>query len=109
MSDTLTARLMAEIERREKRANWRTKYGDDSGVSTELAYLAALRGVVELVATWTHEVVDDCWYTCAAATREHDGGETCSDARRGGACDCGLDTRRSQVLAIIAEGLGVKA
>jgi hypothetical protein len=51
-----------------------------------------------------HEVVDgDCWYTCAAATEEADGGQTCDDGRRGGPCDCGRDTRVNRRLRILAQ------
>lgn len=119
----LHARLLAEIERREdiQRMNMmppviqrpieirdltaeaqRMTHADEV-----LAYLGALRKVAERADAWTHEVVDDCWYTCAAATDERDGGETCDDARRGGDCDCGLEARRTQVLAAVATALGV--
>lgn len=49
-----------------------------------------------------HEVVGDCWYTCAAATEEHDGGETCNDDWRGRPCNCGRDARVNRRLAILA-------
>lgn len=50
-----------------------------------------------------HEVVDgDCWYTCAAATEERDGGETCDDNRLGNPCDCGRDARVNRRLLILA-------
>lgn len=50
----------------------------------------------------THEVVEDCWYTCAAATEEHDDGQTCDDKRRGGPCDCGRDARVNRRLRALA-------
>lgn len=44
----------------------------------------------------------DCWYTCAAATQERDGGETCDDDRSGKPCDCGRDTRLESRLRLLA-------
>ncbi|SES03643.1 DUF6221 family protein [Streptomyces qinglanensis] len=49
-----------------------------------------------------HAVVEDCWYTCAAATEERDGGETCDESRLGGPCDCGRDARIDRRLEILA-------
>lgn len=50
-----------------------------------------------------HEVVGDCWYTCVAATEEHDGGETCNDDWRGRPCNCGRDARVNRRLGILAQ------
>lgn len=50
-----------------------------------------------------HAVVDDCWYTCGAATEERDGGETCHETRQGGPCDCGRDARVHRRLAVLAQ------
>lgn len=50
-----------------------------------------------------HEVVEDPWYTCSAATEEHDGGRCCDDNRRGNPCDCGRDARITRRLAILAQ------
>lgn len=60
--------------------------------------------LIDDLLTETHEVVDgDCWYTCAAATEERDGGQTCDDGRRGGPCDCGRDARVNRRLVILAQ------
>lgn len=54
-----------------------------------------------------HYVSDgDCWYTCAAATEERDGGQSCDDERRGKPCDCGRDDRVNRRVRRIAEGWG---
>lgn len=54
-----------------------------------------------------HEVVEgDCWYTCSAATDEHDGGKTCDDTRLGKPCDCGRDARVERRVRLIAESWG---
>jgi hypothetical protein len=50
-----------------------------------------------------HEVIEDPWYTCAAATEEHDGGRCCDQNRRGKPCDCGRDARLNRRLAILAQ------
>jgi hypothetical protein len=67
-----------------------------------LAQCAAMRKIVEDLTAERHEVVEDCWYTCAGATEEHDGGECCDENRRGTGCDCGRDTRVNRRLGILA-------
>lgn len=68
-----------------------------------LAECAAKRAIIEAVGAWRHEVVEDCWYTCAAATEERDGGTCCDDNRRDvGECDCGLDYRVARILGPLA-------
>lgn len=67
-----------------------------------LAECAAKRAIVEVVSAWKHEVVEDCWYTCGAATEERDGGQCCDDARRRTGCDCGLDFRVGAILKPLA-------
>jgi hypothetical protein len=49
-----------------------------------------------------HQVVEDCWYTCPAATEERDGGETCNDADGGKPCNCGRDARVARRLGLLA-------
>lgn len=66
-----------------------------------LALVAGIRAVVADITAEKHEVVEDCWYTCGAATEDRDGGETCDD-RRGPECDCGRDARVDRRLSIIA-------
>jgi hypothetical protein len=61
-----------------------------------------MRKIVEDLTAERHEVVEDCWYTCAGATEEHDGGECCDENRRGTGCDCGRDTRVNRRLGILA-------
>lgn len=69
-----------------------------------IADLDAKLALIDDLLTEKHEVVDgDCWYTCAAATEERDGGETCDDGRRGGPCDCGRDARVNRRLVILAQ------
>lgn len=53
-----------------------------------------------------HEVNEqDCWYTCAVATEERDGGDTCRPrAERPDVCDCGRDRRVGRRLCILAYG-----
>lgn len=53
--------------------------------------------------TERHEVIEDPWYTCSAATEAHDGGRCCDQNRRGKPCDCGRDARVHRRLAILAE------
>lgn len=73
----------------------------------DLEVIADFEAKLALLADLTserHEVVDgDCWYTCAAATEEQDGGETCDDNRRGNPCDCGRDARITRRLRILAQ------
>lgn len=72
-----------------------------------LRRIKAERELLDDLLAERHEVVEgDCWYTCAAATEEHDGGETCDDTRRGKPCDCGRDARVERRIRLIAEGWG---
>ncbi|MEU0102407.1 DUF6221 family protein [Streptomyces sp. NPDC006267] len=48
-----------------------------------------------------HTIVEDCWYTCAAATEERDGDESCDEGRQGGPCDCGRDARVNRRLRLL--------
>ena len=77
---------------------------EDYGVSNfDLDDIESKRAVIAVVQGFKHYVVDeDCWFTCPAATGERDGGETCNDERRGGACSCGLEYRRMQILGPLA-------
>jgi len=69
-----------------------------------LADITAKRAIVERLVSTKHAVLEeDCWYTCAAATVERDGGETCDDNRNGGPCDCGRDARVEGYLALLAQ------
>lgn len=68
-----------------------------------LADLDAKLAIVDDLLAEKHEVVDDCWYTCSAATVERDGGESCDDDRRDGPCDCGRDARVERRLRILAK------
>ena len=67
-----------------------------------LAECAAIRALIADFTAEKHEVVEDCWYTCASATEERDGGECCDDSRRGTGCDCGLEFRARATLAPLA-------
>lgn len=65
--------------------------------------IEAKRALLDLMASRRHHVEEDCWYTCAAATEERDGGECSNDARRGGPCDCGRDSLEQQVALTMAQ------
>ena len=67
-----------------------------------LREVAAKRALLDDLLASRHDVVEDCWYTCAAATEEHDGGETCDASRRGGPCDCGRDARIQRYARLLA-------
>jgi Family of unknown function (DUF6221) len=72
-----------------------------------LRRIKAERASVEDLLAERHDVNDgDCWYTCAAATEEHDGDKTCDDTRLGKPCDCGRDARVERRVRQIAEGWG---
>lgn len=68
-----------------------------------VADLDAKLALVEDILAEPHEVVEDPWYTCSAATEEHDGGRCCDQNRRGKPCDCGRDARVNRRLAILAQ------
>lgn len=67
-----------------------------------LADLDAKLALLKDLLAERHDVVEDCWYTCAAATEERDGGESCNEDRQGGPCDCGRDARVNRRLRILA-------
>jgi hypothetical protein len=69
-------------------------------ITAELALLDDLLAEKHLV------IEGDCWYTCRAATEEHDGGQNCNDGERGMPCDCGRDDRVNRRVRIMAEGWG---
>lgn len=83
---------------------------NDSGVSRHivnfdparvLAECEAKRALIADLNAERHEVVEDCWYTCAAATEDRDGGDCCNDSR-GEDCDCGRDDRVARRLGFLA-------
>lgn len=77
------------------------------GPTALLQRVAAERKLLADLLAERHLVVDgDCWYTCAAATEERDGQETCDDGRRGGDCDCGRDDRVERRVLVLAEAWG---
>lgn len=72
-----------------------------------LRRIAADRALIDDLLAERHFVNDgDCWYTCTAATEEHDGGANCDDDRRGKPCDCGRDPRVQRRVRLVAEGWG---
>jgi len=79
------------------------KYGESAADPGVLADLDAKLALVDDLLAERHQVVEDCWWTCAAATEERDGGETCHDARIGSPCDCGRDERVNRRLGILAQ------
>lgn len=83
----LTTRLLAEIERREGRADYRYRYGDSTHAEETLAYLGALREVVEIHAERTEPMHGPDIQACAAD-------------RHSWPCP---------TIAAVAEGLGVEA
>jgi hypothetical protein len=65
---------------------------------TDSPWLGTVREALEPLRRTKHYVCDeDCWYTCPAATEEHDGGNTCKESTIGGPCDCGLDAHNAKV------------
>lgn len=64
------------------------------------AHRVAEQRVRAEVEAWQHHVSPDCWYTCPAATDAVEG-ETCCNDEAGTDCDCGLDQRRSAILAAL--------
>ncbi|MGW4075995.1 hypothetical protein ACWELB_21200 [Streptomyces asiaticus] len=116
MSADLNAWLDAAISRREAEARetrplWELRkaawpLAPEVNPEAVLRHCAADRKLIADITADQHLVVDDCWYTCAAATEERDGGETCDDTRLGEPCDCGRDARVQRRLRIIAEGYG---
>lgn len=71
------------------------------------ALCRAHRQIIDRITAIKHKVVvDDCWYTCAAATEERDGDTTCR-ADAGPDCDCGRDALVEALLRDLAVGLGV--
>lgn len=84
----------------------RAQYEADAAkADTEYAriYAATHRTLLADLLSERHLVNEsDCWYTCAAATLERDGGETGDDGRAGGPCDCGRDTRLENRLRVLS-------
>jgi hypothetical protein len=70
--------------------------------------VAADRRILADLLAEPHQVVGDCWYTCAAATEDRDGGTTCRDDMEGEPCDCGRDARVERQVLLLAEGYGWK-
>ncbi|MDI5965696.1 DUF6221 family protein [Streptantibioticus silvisoli] len=66
-----------------------------------LRAIEAKRALVADLLAERHLVVDDPWYTCAAATDDHDGGHADAD-RRGQPCGCGRDERVNRRLRLLA-------
>lgn len=78
-----------------------------NGPAAVLRRIAADRKLLDDLLAERHHVNEgDCWYTCAAATEEADGGETCDDKRRGKPCDCGRDMRVARRVRLLAEAWG---
>lgn len=66
-----------------------------------LAECDAKRKLIEHIVGQKHLVVDgDSWFTCAAATEEHDGGTTCREVGGNNNCDCGRDERVTAALRV---------
>ncbi|MFD4830125.1 DUF6221 family protein [Streptomyces uncialis] len=96
----------------ERDKHWRGRTLDSAGQAGHIARhdparvlreVEAKRMLIGGITTERHHVTDgDCWYTCAAATEERDGGETCDDNRTGGPCDCGRDERVGRCLRLLA-------
>lgn len=61
----------------------------------------AKRLLLDDITAERHLVVEgDCWFTCAAATEDRDGGECCND-NAGDDCDCGRDARVERRLRLL--------
>lgn len=105
--DEAVARAAGEL-RPDLQPDRRAPWADPNDVEVRLSPVRVLaeceakRQVAKAVEGWKHAVVEDCWYTCAAATEDRDGGECCDDGRSGGPCDCGRDYRAASILAPLA-------
>jgi hypothetical protein len=73
----------------------------DAILEAELAFW-----LLDEIASWRHLVSEDCWYTCAVATEERDGG-ICCDESRADECDCGVDRTRGRIVAAMAKRFGL--
>jgi hypothetical protein len=67
-----------------------------------LAEVAAKRALLDLALGWKHHVCDDQYYTCLAATQEHDGG-VYGEGDKSGPCTCGRDEKVRAVLTLLAQ------
>jgi hypothetical protein len=67
-----------------------------------LREVEAKRKILDEAIGWRHRVVEDCWYTCPAATEERDGGDTCNENWTEGVCNCGVERRRNAILLPVA-------
>lgn len=68
-----------------------------------LREVEAKRRILDDLLAAQHFVCDDHWFTCCAATQEHDGG-TCprGDHQHSQACTCGLADRTAQHVRTLA-------
>jgi hypothetical protein len=82
---------------------WREVATEPAPDPDVIADLDAKLALVDDLLAEGHVVIEDPWYTCSAATEEHDGGRCCDDNRRGNPCDCGRDARVNRRLAILAQ------
>lgn len=62
---------------------------------------AITQAVEAEVATWQHETVEDCWYSCAATYGTDVENSCCDDRQENQPCNCGLDYRRDRLLAAV--------
>ncbi|MFC8491796.1 DUF6221 family protein [Streptomyces sp. NPDC057235] len=67
-----------------------------------LAEVDSKRQALAALLASKHVVREDPWYTCVAATEEHDGGHYGDAKWRGGACDCGRDELVGLQLRLLA-------
>jgi hypothetical protein len=68
--------------------------------------VAADRQILDDLIGERHQVVEDDWYTCPAATVERDGGDCSDENRIGDPCSCGRDERVKRRVRLLAEGYG---
>ncbi|WP_327066804.1 DUF6221 family protein [Kitasatospora sp. NBC_01302] len=71
-----------------------------------LRRVAAERELLADLQADEHLMVDDGWYSCAAATDDRFGNVCADEGRAGGPCDCGRDARVERRVRLLAQGWG---
>jgi hypothetical protein len=74
----------------------------DEDTATSLPEVAMRKQIVNLALSLKHDVHDDSWHTCPAATKERDGGECGRDNMRGGPCECHVSEIQARLLTVLA-------
>jgi hypothetical protein len=62
--------------------------------------IPAAVAIIEKMLTWTHDEIDDCWYSCPKS------GDCCDERADRNTCTCGKD-HRDALLRDVLKHLGV--